>query len=41
MIHQSETSALPDNWFKNAPVKMLCPEAKVLLLNIVLKLQHA
>jgi hypothetical protein len=32
-IHQSETSALTDSWFKNAPVKMLGAQEKVLRKN--------
>jgi len=41
IIHQSETSALPDNWFKNVPVKMLCPQENVHLLNTFVKIQRS
>ena len=40
-IHQSEISALPDGWFKTAPVKMLCPRENVILFNILVKMQRA
>jgi hypothetical protein len=41
MIHQSETSALTDSWFKQAPVEMLCPQEKFLLLDTFVKIQRA